>query len=76
MVKHNVVAVTTKKSENPDKTLRVRYFCDACTGRAMYAPEKKVFTTIICANCGAECVYNANNWFEVSDPAEFAKINS
>lgn len=65
---------TTAKSTKLVK--KWRYYCEACTGRAVYAVDKHVFNQVTCRSCGANITtYNPGNWFEVTDPEEFAKIN-
>lgn len=44
------------------RPLKYRYFCEACTGRAMYSEEPTVFISIICRKCGATLPYKAENW--------------
>ena len=53
-----------------------RYFCDACTSRAIYAPEPYEFSSINCENCGAVCEYKPENWLKVIDKEELASINA
>jgi hypothetical protein len=58
------------------KKLTWRYHCDACSGRATYASEPYVFTSVICENCGASCEYNEGNWIKVTDKEEMSRINA
>ena len=71
------MAKTHEEKFTPKPTqLKYRYYCEACTGRAFYAAEKNEFNQVQCQNCGTIVGYNPNNWFEVTDKDELAKINS
>lgn len=49
------------------KPLKFRYFCEACTGRAMYSEEPMKFISIVCRKCGATLQYKPENWLPMAE---------
>lgn len=57
------------EAPKPNIINKVRYYCQGCTGRVMYAPAPFQFDHAVCPDCGKEHTasnYKAENWLPMS----------